>query len=204
MVLIRRRKTKDFLVRPRCKECHNGREKGYRRAYKTKYLRRWRRENAAINRSYWHDRDRAVTNASSYKHFKKNHAAILIQGRLRRAGFPVTLPEARKLLRRYGRCYPTNFGLTAKGRRECERIRSRCRSAVRAGKQRRVPRGIEIRMMVYADGTDRPDSTEGHGIPDAFVITRRLQPVPFRVAAKRLTEWHQGQRGLNASVKLAA
>jgi hypothetical protein len=199
MVLVHRRKTRDYLLRPRCKDCHNENEKGHRREYKTKYLRRWRKNNAEVNESYWRGRDRAASNATSYKHFTKNHAAILIQGRLHRAGIQVSLREARSLLRQYGRCYPTSFGLTEKGKRECERIRSRFKNArysarKRGMKEPPVPRPIEIRMMVYADGRDRPDPREGHDTPDAFVIPPRLQPVPFRVASKRLKEWHRNQK----------
>jgi hypothetical protein len=203
MVLVRRRKTRDYLLRPRCKDCHNENEKGHRREYKTKYLRRWRENNAEVNESYWRGRDRAASNATSYKHFTKNHAAILIQGRLHRAGVQVSLREARSLLRQYGRCYPTSFGLTEKGKRECERIRSRFRNAryqarKRGMKEPPAPRPIEIRMMVYADGRPdhgRPDPAEA-AAPDAFVIPPRLQPVPFRVASKRLKEWHRSQSKL--------
>ena len=199
MVLVHRKSTQDFLLRPRCKKCHNQKEKGHRREYKRNYLRRWREDNAEVNESYWRNRDRAVSNAVSYKHFTKNHAAILIQGRLHRAGIQVNLAEARSLLRKYGRCYPTSFGLTERGRRECERIRSRFKNARYSAKKHGkklppMPQMIEIRMMVYADGTARPEPAEGLRTPDAFVIKPRLQPIPFQIAAARLKQWHETKR----------
>jgi hypothetical protein len=206
MVLVHRRRTHDFLLRPRCKLCHNASEKGHRREYKRKYLRRWRKDNSEINESYWRQAqaaNRPQLNARCYARFRKNHAAILIQGRMRRqTGTPVSLAEAKELLRRYGRCYPTRYGLTQKGLRECERIRSRLRAAARAGKKVTMPRNVEIRMMVYADGTGEADSVEGQE-PERFVIPPRLQKQPYQRAARRLRAWHR-QRGANASLRRAA
>src|ERR1700691_3681774 len=124
MVVVRLKTQKKILLRPRCKKCTNERERGHRREWKRKYLRRWRRDNAELNESYWRGRDRGMQNAYAYNHFLQNHDAILIQGRLRRQlGMKVSLSEARQLLRKHGCCYPTRFGLTPKGLRECERIR---------------------------------------------------------------------------------
>ena len=199
MVVVRLKTRKKILLRPRCKKCHNERERGHRREYKRKYLRRWRRDNAEINESYWRGRDRATENANSYAHFRKNHAAILIQGRLRRqARMHVSLAEARGLLRKYGRCYPTRFGLTATGIRECERIRSRFRSARRSGKKVTIPRPVEIRMMVYADGRDKPAPIECASAPN-YVIEPRLQRAPYQCASRRLRAWHAEQRKQEAA-----
>lgn len=197
MILIRRRRTHDFLLRPRCKDCYNVREKGHRREWKRKYLRRWRKDNAELNESYWRQRNaakRVELNARAYKRFRKNHAAILIQGRMRRqAGMRVSLAEAKRLLRKYGRCYPTRAGLTPRGLRECERIRSRFRSAQRSGKTVKIPRPIDIRMMVYADGREPADPAEA-AAPDAFVIEPRLQAMPYRSASKQLSDWHRRKK----------
>lgn len=183
MILIRRRRTQDFLLRPRCKECHNKRERGNRREYKTKYLRRWRANNPELNESYWkqaHSDNREAYNSRAYKHFRKNHAAILIQGRLRRKGVRVSLREAKKLLRVFGRCYPTRYGLTTAGLRECERIRSSMR---RNGEHLS---GLEIRMMVYEDGADNDSD-------DNFVIPPADQPRPYQTRARQLRRY-QAQR----------
>lgn len=177
MVLVRRRRTHDYLLRPRCKKCHNTRERGHRREYKTKYLRRWRRDNAEINESYW--RQAMAANRTALKlrarvRFARHHQAILIQSRLRRKRIKVSLREADRLYRKYGRCYPTRFGLTAWGLRECERIRSA---------ERRLPkhqrhRNVEIRMMMYEDGHFKKPSH---------------QKPPYQVAARRLSAWQRAQ-----------
>jgi hypothetical protein len=187
MLVVRLRTRKKFLLRPRCKKCNNERERGHRREWKRKYLRRWRRDNAALNESYWRGRDRLVQNAISYSHFRRNHDAILIQGRLRRQlGAKVTLAEARELLRKHGCCYPTRYGLTPKGLRECERIRSRLRSARRSGQKVKMPKPVEIRMMVYDEG--------GH-----LRIKPRLQDRPYQRAARQLESWHAEQRRRKAA-----
>lgn len=134
-----------------------------------------------------------MVNIRAYKRFRRNHAAILIQGRMRRqVGMCVSLAEARQLLRKYGRCYPTRWGLTEKGLRECERIRSRFRSAQRSGKKVTIPRPVEIRMMVYADGCEA-DPLECQA-PDKFVVEPRLQKQPYQRAAQSLRAWHQRQK----------
>jgi hypothetical protein len=132
IVVIHMRKSGDYLVRALCKECQNARERGHRREWKRNYLRRWRKYNAELNESYWRDanaRDRETINARARLRVAKHHHALLIQGRLRRRlGMHVTLAEAKKLLRRFGPCYPTQSGLSPKGVRAVERIRSRMRN----------------------------------------------------------------------------
>jgi len=185
MIVVRLRKQNKFRLRPRCKECHNNRERGHRREWKTRYLRRWRRDNAALNRSYWKQRQaelRLELNTRAYMRFLQNHDAILVQGRLKRqTGMRVTIAEAKDFVRCYGRCYPTRYGLTDSGLRECERIRSG---------QRKFPKrkrfsSVEIRMMVY-------DSDKN------FVIKPRLQKTPYRRASKHLHEWHVRRGSPNA------
>lgn len=184
MIVIRHRRTtkwvkKGFYVRPRCKSCHNKKERGHRREYKTKYLKLWRNRNPELNESYWRQYqadNRALIADRVYLRFLKHHEAILIQGRLSRRGIKVSFDEAKALYKQYGRCYPTRFGLTPGGLRECERIRSG---------QRRLPAdkrfsSLEIRMMVYEDG---------------FYIKPRRQPVPYKIAAERLRRY-QAQRRL--------
>lgn len=177
----------EWYLRPRCKECHNARERGHRREWKTKYLQRWRRHNADLNQEYVRKQNspenREHRNAVAYRHFKKNHHAILIQGRIRRAtGESLPIAECRKLLRKYGRCYPTRFGLTPAGLRECERIRGRNKRA----KVRFTP--VEIRMMVYEDGVDNwDDCGTDRSTGNRWVIPPAQQPTPYKVAAAKLT-----------------
>jgi hypothetical protein len=172
MILIRRRKTSDFMLRPRCKECHNKREQGHRREWKRKYLKLWRKRNPELNDSYWRDHqveNRPKAAERARRQFRKHHAAILIQGRLRRRlGMSLSLKECKELARKYGPCYPTKYGLTPAGLRECERIRSSMR---RTGKRIST---IEVRMMLYEDG---------------YYITPKNQPIPYKKAANRLREW---------------
>jgi hypothetical protein len=176
MVVVHLRRSHLFYVRPRCKDCHNRRERGHRREWKTKYLRRWRARNPELNESYWRQRNadnRKALNASAYRRFQKHHAAILIQGRMGRRGFSIRLAEAKDLCRTYGPCYPTRFGLTPGGLKECERIRSRMRYQAKP-----LP-PHEIRMMVYADG---------------FFIKPGRQKIPYQKAAEKLRQWHAQRR----------
>ena len=181
MIVIRERSTGNILLRSRCKSCHNERERGHRREWKRKYLKAWRRHNPELNESYWrqdHAQNRKMINARVYERFRKHHEAILIQGRLNRRGNKVTIAEAKALYKKYGQCYPTRFGLTKSGLRECERIRSA---------QRRLPAAkrcsnLEIRMMVYED-------------KKSYFIKPRLQPVPYKRAAEQLRQY-QAQRRL--------
>jgi len=177
IVVTRNRRDGTFTVRDICKDCHNEHEQGHRREYKRNYLRRWRRQNAQLNESYWRNnpivKEKARVNAA--RRFKSDHEAILIQGRLNRHGMSVSLAEAKILFAQFGRCYPSRFGLTPDGLRECERIRS----AFRRGKHKLRFSALDIRIMVYEDG---------------LFIKPHLQPVPYRIASARLRQWHQQQR----------
>lgn len=179
MVLVRTQGL--FLLRPRCKACNNTRERGHRRDYKRNYLRRWRKLNPEVNESYWREaaqRNRALTNTRAHDRFSRDHAAILIQGRLRRRlGMSISIEEARKLANKFGCCYPTRFGLTLGGLRECERIRSRMRIC---GLK---PNPVEIRMMVYEDGHFQKPSR---------------QRMPYQRSAEQLRNWHEQRRRVKA------
>jgi len=177
MVVVRRRDVGGFHLRQRCKECHNARERGHRREYKRKYLQRWRAKNADVDKSYWNNpesREKARVRAAGKFKDQTYHEALLIQGRLNRRDMEVSISEAKELLQTYGRCYPSRFGLTPEGLKECERIRSRMRQ--RGGK---VLPSFQIRLMVYEDG---------------FYITPARQPVPYKSAARRLRKWQKEQR----------
>lgn len=172
-----------YYVRPRCKECHNEKEKGHRREYKREYLRAWRKKNRALNDSYWKDdpevREKARINAQKRLSNVETHEATLIQGRLRRSlDEHVSMTEAKELLRTFGRCYPTRFGLTPEGLKECERIRANQRRK----KPRFKLRPIEIRVMVYEDGLH---------------IAPTKQPIPYESAAENLRRWHRDKRSRN-------
>lgn len=183
MIVIRRKADKTVTVRPRCKDCHNKRERGHRRDWKTAYLRRWREYNSELNESYWRSRDPKKAAEIQRNHVTKHHHAILIQGRLRRQlGMHVTVTEAEELLKQYGPCYPSRFGLTPKGLRECERIRS---SQRRMKKPVRMT-NVEIRVMVYADDK-------------RFFIQPRLQKIPYQAAAARLRKWQAEQHARRAA-----
>ena len=190
MVLVRRRRTKDFVLRPRCKDCNNQRERGHRREYKRNYLRNWRKSNRELNDSYWKPRRAelrpiARLRAAIRRADPLTHAAQLIQGRLRRrVGKRVTISEAKKLCLKYGPCYPTQFGLTQAGLRECERIRSRMR---RTGKPLKT---ADIRLLVYEDWS---------GDEGKFVITPSRQKMPYQNAAAKLRKWHEDQRRKKAA-----
>lgn len=185
MILIRRKKTSDFVLRPRCKACHNKKERGSRREWKRNYQRRWRKYNPEVNDSYWRNppsEERKRRTACAYERFQRSHNEILIQGRLRRRGHKVSIEEARELLRKYGPCYPTRFGLTPAGLRECERIRSRMRAAKTKFTM------LEIRMMVYEDSSEQK-----------FVIKRSRQVPPYRSAAKNLKRYWAKKRQQEAA-----
>ena len=167
---------KFYYLRPRCKDCNNERERGHRRDWKRKYLQAWRKRNKQLNDSYWKgsERVREQSRMRAAKLWQEKHAAILIQGRLNRHGHRVTLKEAEALFERFGCCYPTRFGLTPTGLRECERIRSR----MRKNKNRLRLSALDIRIMVYEDG---------------LFITPKKQRQPYQAAAKRLRDWHRGR-----------
>lgn len=186
MIVVRERRTGHFLVRARCKECNNKQERGHRREYKRRYLQRWRKRNADVNESYWRQYqadNRLSISSRSHERFLKHHEALLIQGRLRRRGIKVSIDEARALYKKYGRCYPTRYGLTPTGLKEAERIRS----AQRRKAGRRFS-SLEIRIMVYEDG---------------LYITPRWQPVPYKYAAAQLRNF-QAQRRAPAPSGVAA
>lgn len=173
-----------YYFRPLCKDCHNDRERGHRRAYKTKYLQNWRKKNADVNDSYWrNDQSREAAKVRAQKFTQEQKDAIAIQRRLRTRGEFVTIAEARELLEKYGRCYPTRFGLTSKGLDRCEQIRSRLRA--RASKSgRRVLSSYQIRIMVYEESEEEP----------GLVLAPLEQPVPYEKAAERLRQYHRNQR----------
>lgn len=159
-----------FVLRPRCKECHNKREAGHRREYKTRYQREWRRRNKQLHRSYWdNDQCRETNKLRMRAYVAGNKEALAIQRRLRIRGISVTLVEASELLQQYGRCYPTKHGLTPEGQRECERIRSTQR---RRG-MRHPLTSFQIRLMVYEDG---------------LFIKPSRQPTPYQKAAKNMRQ----------------
>lgn len=173
-----------YYFRPFCKECNNTRERGHRREYKTKYLRRWRRENKALTRSYWDNpqaREQNTSNAADY--VRRNKDAIAIQRRLRKRGHLITMAEARDLLDKFGRCYPTKYGLTIRGQKACERMRSRLRSRQVDRRRRQSP--FEIRMMVYEEGLEK-----GSG----YLVAPDQQPEPYQYARENLRQWHRNQR----------
>lgn len=182
MIVGRVRKTGKVFLRPRCKACQNAFERGRRLEYKRAYRRRWRRHNAELNETYWRKRCEAngeAIAARARQRFCRDHAAILIQGRIRRQlGMTLPIAEARELARQFGPCYPTRFGLTPGGLHECERIRSRLRRA------RQAIRPIEIRMMVYADG---------------HYIKPNRQKTPYRIVAERMRRWHAERRQARAA-----
>lgn len=180
MIVIYNRKEKVYYLRPRCKDCHNKKERGHRREWKRNYLRAWRKRNRQVNESYWKDnadvREQGRLNAARRLANPEYHEAVLIQGRLRRQlKLRITIVEAKELLAQFGRCYPSRFGLTEAGLRECERIRSTMR---RNGTKKRFS-AIQIRMMVYEDG---------------YFINPSRQPQPYQNAAEKLRRWQASRR----------
>jgi hypothetical protein len=182
MILVRNKKEHTFTLRPRCKSCHNKNERGHRRKWKTKYLRKWREYNSELNESYWRARNqekRQELTAQARVRFRKYHHALLIQGRLRRLlDMHVSLAEARRLLKQFGPCYPSRLGLTAWGLRECARIRSALR---RRGEH---PSLVEIRMMVYADG---------------HYIKPNRQKIPYQHSAQKLRDYWTARKATPAT-----
>ena len=176
MVVVRHKKTRVYDLRRRCKVCHNKKEKGHRREWKCNYQKRWRVRHRKLVKSYRQTPAYKVGNARrAYSHFTRHHEAILIAGRLRRRGMDCTMAEAREFLAKFGRCFPSCYGLTAAGRRECERIRATIR---RRGAKLKLS-ALDIRIMVYEDG---------------LFIAPELQPKPYQKAAERLREWQRSQK----------
>lgn len=182
MCVVHLKKEGVYYVRPRCKECHNQKERGHRREYKRRYLQRWRAKNAALVRSYWADDPNRKENSrlQMARFTKSNLDAIAIRRRMNRRGQSINLQEARELLKLYGLCYPTRYGLIPEGLRECERIRKR-----QKGKppSRRLT-AFQIRLMVYEDG---------------LFIRPSAQKRPYKKARRNLRRWWQRQKQLKAA-----
>lgn len=192
MVVFRDRKREVFCVRSRCKECNNARERGHRREYKRDYLRRWRSRNPELWRSYYKDdpdlNEKRRVRAAEYR--ERHGDAVNIQGRMRRHGMPVNIAEAHELLKQYGRCYPSRSGLTKKGLKECERIRSRLRANNKKSTfNRRIPGSFEIRLMVYEQSLEDP----------GLVIPPTEQPVPYAAASRNFTRTQGRLRAMRAA-----
>jgi hypothetical protein len=176
MVVVFIKSEQVYRLRALCKNCHNTRERGHRREWKRDYLRRWRENNSERNTSYWKDNPkvREQSRVNAERRNMKHHDALRIQSRLKTRGVITTLQEAETLLKRFGNCYPTRFGLTKEGLRECERIRSLSR---KPGAKRLTP--IEIRISVYEKG---------------MFIKPCDQPRAYQKAAQRLSELQQKRR----------
>lgn len=176
-----------YYFRPLCKECNNAKERGHRREYKRNYLRRWRRENAAVDRSYWdNDHAREAAKLRAQRFTQEHREALAIQRRMLTHGVQISIEEARELLAKYGRCYPTRFGLTRKGLLECEKMRNRLRN--RGVDRRRRMSAFEIRCLVY-------EENDGNfGTSSSWVITPECQPVPYKHASRRLKQYHRNLR----------
>jgi hypothetical protein len=186
MVVVRLRKENVYLLRPRCKDCHNKAERGHRRQYKTNYLRKWRKNNPSLYESYWkqpsqEEKDRTAARAQT--RFRKKHHSILIQGRMNRRGMGISIAQAEELLEKYGPAYPSRMGLTPEGLRECERIRSTYR------RNGWPVDAFRIRLMVYEDG---------HHIKPS-----RQRP-PFQAASRKMKNWWQRKKKATPSYMPAA
>lgn len=192
-MVVYRSKRDGYVMRPRCKECHNAGERGHRREYKRNYLRAWRRRNKSLDRSYWNNptqRRKSTLRARGYR--ERDGEAITIQRRLReQLNERVTLAEARELLLKFGPGYPTRYGLTEEGLRECERIRSRLRSAARRNRHRVRVRNIEIRVLVYQDAVDSGRAVDSVRGP-ALMIEPGLQK--SRYSGASLKRWWQERK----------
>jgi hypothetical protein len=104
--------------------------------------------------------------------------------------YNITITEARELLAKFGRCYPTRYGLTKSGLLECERIRSRLR--VRNVDARRRQTAFEIRLMVYEESV----ATDGGYNPPRrnLVIPPDQQPIPYESRAENLRRYHRARQ----------
>lgn len=186
MVVVFIRAEAVYRMRPRCKECHNERERGHRREWKTEYLRRWRETNKELNDSYWKNpRAQEKLTRNARRRWLVHHDAILIQGRLNRKRYAISLTEAKELLRKFGPCYPTRFGLTAEGLRRCENLRSQQRR--KSPRQPLTP--LEIRLRVYDEG---------------LFIKPSRQERPYQHASTQLRLWQQAQRERKEAGRTAA
>lgn len=175
-----------YVLRPRCKACHNARERGHRREWKAKYLRLWRKRNSELAESYRTKKTpeelREYYRANAARYRARHGDALAIQRRLRGRGLHIPIAEADDLLKRFGPCYPTRLGLTPAGLRECERIRARLR---RIGSPLEA---FEIRMMVYEDGENK-DNVVAEAKSD-YYIKPAEQKAPYQDAAEHLRQWH--------------
>lgn len=183
-MIIHHRPEGGYYFRPKCKNCHNERERGHRREYKRRYLQRWRKNNRDLEESYWkNDRAREQAAQRARNFTQEQREAIAIQRRMNKRGQDITISEARELLAHFGRCYPMKDGLTKAGLRRCEEIRSRLRHrSVKSG--RRVQSSFEIRLMVYDESLEEK----------SLVIPPDKQPIPYQKAAENLRQWHRNQR----------
>lgn len=190
MVVFFSRKQNLFCVKELCKPCHNAKERGHRREYKREYLRRWRQRNPDLCESYYRNNpNRNEQGRRSAENYIKRHGdAYRIQGRMRRHGMPVSIEEAHELLEQFGRCYPSRIGLTKKGLKECERIRSRSRNLAKVT-GRRPLKSFDIRLMVYEQSLEDP----------GLVIPPAEQPAPYQAAAKNMTRTQGRFRAMRAA-----
>jgi hypothetical protein len=176
MIVVHHRRQRNYSTRPRCKECYNKRERGHRREWKREYQRKWRADNQAETRSYWKDAPdhKQKSNRVAIRRFREFHHEILIQGRLRRQlGLKVSIAEAKQLLKRFGPCYPSRFGLTPEGIRAAERLRATMR---RKGK---TYKPAELRVVVYEQG---------------LFIEPDKQTPPYQHASRTLSNWQRKRR----------
>lgn len=128
-MVIRRRRDGSIYCRPRCKACHNAFERGRRREWKTAYLRRWRRKNPELARSYWRSkRDKPTEAAYARRWVRRHQLAYRVQFRMRRRGQHMDIDSCASLVREFGPAYPLANGLNRDGLRAVERWRSRLRA----------------------------------------------------------------------------
>ena len=185
MVVVFSRRDKEYRLRPRCKECHNERERGHRREWKREYLKRWRTRNAEKVKSYWKDKPDYKERArrSSNLYVERHKDALAIRRRLKGKGVEVSVAAAEELLKKFGPAYPTRFGLTTEGQRRCERIRHTQRIAGREGRRS----CFEIRVQVYNEGLFiEPSRQERPYQKKAEIASKRrraAEPAPTASAA---------------------
>ncbi|MCA1558437.1 MAG: hypothetical protein LC731_07860, partial [Acidobacteria bacterium] len=177
MVVVFMKREQCYRLRPRCKKCHNERERGHRREWKQMYLRRWRARNEEKTKSYWKDRpdylERSRRGAARY--VERHRDGLAIRRRFKTRGVEVSVAEAEALLKKFGPCYPTRHGLTPEGLKRCEQLRSEHRRAGRAG----LISLFEIRIKVYDEG---------------MFIEPHLQARPFQKTSTRMRAWQAAQR----------
>ena len=159
MLVVYIKREKRYKLRPKCKPCHNLKERGHRRRQKREYLRKWRKRNKELTNSYHKtEAHREKARISSMRFYHQNRDVILIKLRFKSKRIIISTAEAKKFLKRFGRSYPKPGGLTKEGRIMCERIRSRNRNR-NGGRQ--TLSSFEIRLMVYDDGFFTPPPNTG-------------------------------------------